>query len=119
MKLFLDQMIDSIVAQKLRSEGYAVECAFEKDMSRADDFEIIKYCISAGRILVTLDEHFGDWTLIKLSHHPGVIRLKVNPANSATINEVLLPFLKRNSSRDYTDILAIVKNDSIRWIKTS
>ena len=38
--------------------------------------------IAENRILVTLDEHFGDWVILPLSKHPGVIRLKINPTTS-------------------------------------
>ena len=34
------------------------------------------------RILVTLDEYFGDGVISALSEHPGVIRLKINPTTS-------------------------------------
>ena len=118
MRLFTDQMIDKDVVDALRSAGYDVECTSEKGMARSDDFEILEYCINSQRILITLDEHFGDWTMVKLSKHPGVIRLKVNPANSSMIKNALLPFLD-NSDREFKNTLAIVKDSGIRWIQTA
>ena len=67
------------VAEALRGEGYDVMRASEIGQARADDEQILQRAISENRILVTLDEHFGDWVILPLSKHPGVIRLKVNP----------------------------------------
>jgi predicted nuclease of predicted toxin-antitoxin system len=53
--------------------------------ARADDKEIVERAISENRILVTLDQHFGDWAVLPLSHHPGVVRLKVNPTTSENV----------------------------------
>lgn len=118
MRLFLDQMIDSSVAVVLRDLGHDVECTAQVGMARADDLEILEYCIEQDRILVTLDEHFGDWTVARLTKHPGVIRLKVKPANTRTIQTALVAFLKRHSNRDFRNLLAIVKPAGIRWIYT-
>ena len=35
--------------------------------------------IAEGRTLITLDEHFGDWAVLPLNKHPGVIRVKIHP----------------------------------------
>jgi len=82
LKLYLDQMLRLDVAQALRGEGHDVIRASEVGQARADDYEILQKAITENRILVTLDEHFGDWVVLPLSKHPGVIRLKVNPTTS-------------------------------------
>ncbi len=119
MRLFTDQMIDIEVVVDLRTAGYDVECTSEKGMARSDDLEILEYCTDNNRTLVTLDGHFGDWTVAKLTKHSGVIRLKVNPTSSSMIKNALFPFLENNSNRDFHNILAIVKKTGIRWIRTS
>jgi hypothetical protein len=60
LKLYLDQMLRLDVAQALRDEGHDVMRAFEVGQARADDYEILQKAISENRILITLDEHFGD-----------------------------------------------------------
>ena len=60
LKLYLDQMLRLDVAQALRNEGHNVMRASEVGQSRADDYEILQKAIVENRILVTLDEHFGD-----------------------------------------------------------
>jgi len=119
MRLFLDQMIDRSVAAVLRQRGHDVECTAEVGMARADDLEILQYCTKRGRVLVTLDEDFGDWTVAKLTEHPGVIRLKVNPTSTQRIQETLVPFLDRYAKRDFRNTLAIVRPAAIRWIQTA
>jgi len=119
MRLFLDQMIDRSVGSVLREKDYDVECTAQVDMARADDLEILEYCIRHDRILVTLDEHFGDWTVVKLATHPGVIRLKVNPTSTRNIQEALITFLERFSTRDFRNLLVIVKPTGIRWVHTA
>ncbi len=119
MLLFTDQMIDMDVIVALRAAGYDVESATEKGMARADDLEILEYCKSNQRTLITLDEHFGDWTVAKLKDHAGVIRLKVHPTSSSMIKDALFPFLEQNTNRDFSNILAIVKKSGIRWIRTA
>jgi predicted nuclease of predicted toxin-antitoxin system len=81
-RLYLDQMLRLEVALALRDEGYDVLRASEIGQSRADDFQILNKAIADNRILVTLDEHFGDWVILPLREHPGVIRLKINPTTS-------------------------------------
>jgi len=82
LNLYLDQMLRLDVAQALRNEGHDVMRASEVGQAQADDYEILKKGIAEDRILVTLDEHFGDWVILPLSKHPGVIRLKINPTTS-------------------------------------
>lgn len=88
-------------------------------MARADDLEILKYCIRQERVLVTLDEHFGDWTVAKLTTHAGVIRLKVHPTGSQNIEQTLIPFLERYANRDFHNTLVVVRRTAVRWIHTA
>ena len=48
------------VAQALRDEGHDVLRASEVGQARADDHQILQKAIYENRVLVTLDEHFGD-----------------------------------------------------------
>lgn len=73
------------VAEALRTEGCDVVRASEVGQARADDEQVLRNAMDENRILVTLDEHFGDWVVLPLSRHPGVIRLKANPATSKSV----------------------------------
>ena len=118
-KLYLDQMLRMDVAQALRDEGYDVVRASEVDQDRADDLQILQKAIDENRILVTLDEHFGDWVVIPLSKHPGVIRLKVNPTTSKNIIKLLIPFLRIHSFGQFRNHLVILSLKREKWVHTA
>ena len=119
LKLYLDQMFRLDVAQAMRGQGYDVVRASEKGQARADDQEILERAISEDRILITLDEHFGDWVVLPLSRHPGVVRLKVNPTTSAKVIELLLPFLSLHTKDEFKDHLVILSSRRAKWIYTA
>ena len=107
-KLFLDQMFGVDVAQALRKEGHNVLRASEIRQSRADDQQILERAITENRTLVTLDEHFGDWVVLPLSQHPGVIRIKIHPATSEKVSDLLLSFLRMHTQGQFKDHLVIL-----------
>ena len=73
-RLLLDQMLDARVAQALAATGYDVVRLADVGMARADDAEVLRRAGHDARVLVTLDEHFGDWCVLPLSEHSGVVR---------------------------------------------
>jgi len=119
LKLYLDQMLQIDVVQALRDEGHDVIRASEIGQARADDYEILQKAIAENRILVTLDEHFGDWVILPLSKHPGVIRLKVHPATSQNAIKLFLPFLSLHSSEQFKNHLVILSPKRAKWVHTA
>jgi len=119
VRLYLDQMLQMYVASVLRQAGYDVIRASEVGQSRADDSQILKKAIDDNRILVTLDEHFGDWVVLPLHRHHGVIRVKVNPATADNILAILLPFLKQLSHDNISNHLVILSSNREKWICTA
>ena len=67
---------------------------------------------------MTLDGHFGDWVLLPLGRHGGVIRIKAIPTTTTSILVVLLPFLEQHKGRDFTNHPVIVKSSGVRWVHT-
>jgi len=67
LRLYLDQMFRLDVAQALLGVGNDVIRASEVGQARADDHEILQKAITENRILITIDEHFGDWVILPLS----------------------------------------------------
>lgn len=119
LRLYLDQMLRLDVAQALRGEGHDVIRASEVGQARSDDYEILRKAIAENRILVTLDEHFGDWVILPLSKHPGVIRLKVHPTTSENAIKLLLPFLGLHSSEQFKNYLVIFSPMRAKWVHTA
>jgi predicted nuclease of predicted toxin-antitoxin system len=119
MRIYLDQMFNIRVANALRAEGYDVLRASEMGQARADDKEILEKSIADKRVLITLDEHFGDWVILPLSSHHGVIRIKVNPTTSEKIIKILLPFLRIYRQEEFKDHLIIISEYKAKWIMTA
>jgi predicted nuclease of predicted toxin-antitoxin system len=117
-KLYLDQMFSLDVAKILRKRGYDVLRASETGLSRADDQQILQKAISENRVLITLDEHFGDWTILPLSKHSGVIRLKVHPTTSEKMISILLPLLNQRKAEEFKNHLVIASEKRTKWILT-
>jgi predicted nuclease of predicted toxin-antitoxin system len=118
-RLYLDQMFRTEVAQALLNEGYNVIRASEIGQSRADDWQILQKAIAEERILITLDKHFGDWVILPLYTHPGVVRLQVNPATSKNAIQLLLPFLHLHGSEEFRNYLVILSSRRSKWICTA
>jgi len=91
----------------------------ETGLARADDDVILEKATRENRILITLDEHFGDWVILPLKKHPGVIRLKVNPATATNVVDLILPFLRLHSSIQFKDHLVILSATRAKWVLTS
>lgn len=119
IKLYLDQMFQLEVAQALRNEGYDIVRASEVGQDRVDDHQILEKAISENRVLITLDAHFGDWVILPLKQHSGVIRLKVNPATSKNVLRLLIPFLRLHSLAQFKDHLIILSSKRSKWIHTA
>ena len=119
MRLYLDQMLRVELASLLRSAGHDVIRASETGQARADDALILERAVQEQRILVTLDEHFGDWVVLPLSKHFGVIRVKASPTTTENIAGVLLPLLAQHLQSDFRNRLVIVSSSRVRWIQTT
>ena len=118
MRFYLDQMLRAELAERLRSAGHDVVRASEIGQARADDALILERAVREERILVTLDEHFGDWVVLPLSEHFGVIRVKAHPPSTENVAKVLLPLLSNRAQTDFRNRLVIVAANRARWIRT-
>jgi len=119
LRLLLDQMLDEEVAQALRDLGHDVVRVSEVGLACADDEAILGRAVSEGRVLLTLDEHFGDWTVLPLSRHFGVVRVKADPATSRNVLALMLPFLERAADSDLRNHLVILRPRGARWVRTA
>jgi len=117
-KFLLDQMLDADVAEALNQQGFSALRVSVLGMARSADDEILATAIERDQILITLDDDFGDWAVLPLQHHPGVIRIKANPATTQNILSVLLPFLRSHADGNFEDTLIIVSKRAIRRVHT-
>lgn len=118
MRLYLDQMLRAELASHLRDAGHDVVRAEETGQARADDALILKRAVQEERTLVTIDRHFGDWVVLPLSEHYGVIRVEAHPTSTANVAKLLLPLLANHSPAASRNKLVILSLRSVRWIQT-
>ena len=119
MNLLLDQMFDISVKNALKESGFNVSSVSEFGLARADDSEIMEFATRKKQLLITLDEHFGDWSVLPLDRHHGVIRIKAKPSTSVVIISIIKSFLVQHRESNFTNKLVIVSSKNIRWISTS
>jgi len=119
MKLYLDQMLRVEIVEQLRALGHDVLSTRDLGQSTADDREVLGFAVQQGRVLITLDHHFGDWAVLPLCRHPGVIRLKVHPPETSKLIAVLERVLRTQSPEDFRDHLVIAGPTTERWINTA
>lgn len=119
MRLYLDQMLHAELAVLLRDHGHDAVRACEVGQARADDAEILNRAALTERTVITLDKDFGDWVVLPLDRHFGVIRMKTHPPLASTIAGILLPFLAAHRQEQFRNHLIILSSTSARWIKTA
>jgi len=112
-------MFPEELAEQLRAQGHDVLRAREIGLDRADDRQILERAMAEGRILITLDEHFGDWVVLPLRRHPGVIRVKLHPPRPLETATLLHPLLSRRAAADFKNRLVILSARRVRWINTA
>jgi predicted nuclease of predicted toxin-antitoxin system len=106
------------LAALLRDAGHDVVRASETGHARADDTLILQRAVEEQRTLVTLHGHFGDWVVLPLSEHFGVIRVKSHPNSVKNGAKVLVPLLADHSLQDFRNKLVIASVNRVRWIRT-
>jgi predicted nuclease of predicted toxin-antitoxin system len=119
VRFYLDQMLGADLAEILRSHGHDVVRTAERGQDRADDALIIERAVSEERAFVTIDGHFGDWAVLPLSEHFGVIRVKARPTTTTVVSNLLLPFLIGRSQMEFRNQLMIISPSRVRWIRTA
>lgn len=107
------------LAEQLRALGHDVIRAAEVRLDRADDEVILSKAIADQRVLITLDGHFGDWAVLPLASHPGVIRVKVNPPTAENVLQILTALLSGHSAAEFQNQLVIASRGRARWRRTA
>jgi predicted nuclease of predicted toxin-antitoxin system len=77
MKLLLDQNVSAGAADVLRGAGVDVVHAREVALSTAGDPDILEWCRTSGRFLVTLDGDFHALLALSGARAPSVVRIRV------------------------------------------
>ena len=84
MKFLVDHCAGRRLAEWLRSEGHDVFDAGDLERD-PDDAALLEQAAAEGRILITLDNDFGELLFVRRAPHAGVIRLPDLPVNQRII----------------------------------
>ena len=118
MRLFLDQMFRVELAMAVQAAGHDVVRAAEAGLARAEDPDILAQAIAQQRVLVTLDGHFGDWAVLPLRQHTGVIRLRVHPTITENALTVLSTLLAGRTEEEFANHRVIASPTRVRLRRT-
>lgn len=74
MKILLDACVWGGARKELKSAGHDVVWAGDWDEDPGDE-EILSRARHEGRVLITLDKHFGELAIVHGQSHSGIVRL--------------------------------------------
>lgn len=80
MKFLVDRCADRRLAEWLRSEGYDVFDAGQLEHDPGDA-ALLRQATAEDRVLVTLENDFGDLVFVSRARHAGVVRLPDLPVD--------------------------------------
>jgi predicted nuclease of predicted toxin-antitoxin system len=114
VRLLLDENLSPTQAATLRSRGFDAIAVPEAGLGGAPDQAVRTFAIGTGRVLVTLDADFANILRFPPAGTPGVLRLRVHPADEDRIREQLRVALELLKSTDLTGCLAVSHGSTVR-----
>ncbi len=117
MKFLADQCFFIDATRKLRTLGFDVVTASELGLRFAEDESILDTARRENRILLTLDNDFGDINRFPLGTYPGIILLRLKPLIIETVNPVLESFLRSHKPEVLSKALVVITNTKTRISK--
>jgi predicted nuclease of predicted toxin-antitoxin system len=90
VKFLLDQSLPLRAAAALRKQGYDAWHAGEAGLSRAPDDEILEWCTSQERIVVTPDSDFPTLLVLARASRPSVIRIFAQGLSATDVAGVVM-----------------------------
>lgn len=100
IQLYADECFPVPSATYLKSLGYSVTHAYDRNLIRKSDRTHLSESKKLGRVLITLDRDFLYYNEVNLNTHPGVIVISVGSAIPININKVCNKLLK-NIGEDF------------------
>lgn len=76
MKFLIDNALSPSVARDLRKAGYDAVHVRDFQMQKASDEEILEWCVSENRIVVSADTDFGTLLALRRDKQPSFVLLR-------------------------------------------
>ena len=94
MRWLVDECVDSALVSLLRQTGHDV-LYMADDAPRTSDAAVIQKAAAEGRLLLTDDKDFGDLVFRQGLQVPGLVLLRIDPANYEQRRVRLLSAIER------------------------
>lgn len=112
LKFLVDVGVSKKVEDWLRNHGYDVKCV--RDMNpRMPDMEILKIAASDNRMVITMDNDFGELVYNSGLAHTGVLLLRLEDASVDEKVKVIQGIL-RDHSEKITNCFCVYKDGKLR-----
>jgi predicted nuclease of predicted toxin-antitoxin system len=108
MRLLVDQDVYAATVQYLRRLNHDVTTAAEKDMSRAEDSDLLRTARAEGRVFVTRDRDYGGLVFVQ-SLGTGVLYLRVLPSTLVAVHVELGRVLSLYNEEELLDSFIVVE----------
>jgi predicted nuclease of predicted toxin-antitoxin system len=115
LKFKIDENLPSECALIFGEAGFEAATVAEQSLSGADDATLFERCRLEGRVLVTLDLDFANVQAYPPGSHSGIVVVRSNSQDKATLISILKRALPVLMSRSPEHQLWIVEPDRIRY----
>ncbi len=103
----------------LRNLGHDVKDIKEMRLYGESDETIISLAQRENRVLVTLDQDFGNTITYPTKKYPGIIILKVHPPSISQTTYVLKKVITRATEKEIKQALVVIDKNKFRIRRSS
>ncbi len=114
LRFKVDENLPCEVAELLRTHGQDATTVGDQGLRGSLDSDLSRICRSEGRVIVTLDLDFSNIRAYPPTEHPGIIVLRVQHQDRATVLSVVRSLLPLLASEPLKGKLWIVEPGRVR-----
>lgn len=97
--------------------GHDVDTAFDEDLARATDKEVLRKASDENRILFTLDRDFLNLKSCPPKDHAGVVVFRPTRQGALVIMKIVKDFVRSADLKKYRRRTAVVERTGVRIFK--
>lgn len=112
MNLFADEGLESVVVERLRSDGHQVAWVAELAPS-LPDHEVLQLASESGAVLLTADKDFGELVFRRGLGHAGVVLVRLEGLPNAYKAEIVSEVLQKHGD-NMIGAFSVISTDSVR-----
>lgn len=89
MKFKIDENLPQTAAALLIGEGCEADTVFQEQLTGISDVDLAALCLNEDRVLITLDQGFGDIRAYPPNDYPGLIVLRLTKQDKDNVVSIL------------------------------